>query len=798
MTVLASRARHPRPGLRGLAAHGRWRRLLAGPLALLAGACAPDPGPPRWISLAQGFEPRALAEQVAEWERAAGASTGTRVLPQPFGLGLEHALPPDSWRATETAGLYAAELPRGALRACGLPPRLIGRGHEYPRAPEGRAPALGEFRLTGTRLQLTLAARTNVVPPTVLVIGAGEHAVPSSAWRVDERVGGFALELPPAAAAAGPEALRLFAELVRVEDARALAPFEYRAEAQRVLLAWPGETPPPAMQLALRLETGRAQAGHWELRLGRLCGNGIPVWSGAREELVRDLPAESELSFRFAFVGADAVVARVRLADETLWEQLFAAGEAREPVRVALPLLTRARVGARLAFEVEGAPGLAAFFAPTVAPRARGTPGARPYPTRPDLVLFLADTLRADALEQGGGDPALAPALNRFAAQSLSFTGARANASWTLPSISSMLTGLHPGQHGATDEDLTLPDAHVTIAERLAEAGYRTGAITDGSFFAPIFGLGQGFEWFSQRDSARWDLDATLAEARAFLAEDDGRPVFLVVHTYRVHQPYRVGPEEDRSAYDALMERARVRAGTDSPGAAAGFGVLTQLADELRALYEAGVRDLDRGFGAFVAELEAQRFFERGTLVFTSDHGEALGENGEFFHGRTLWEAKLRVPLCLRGPGLAPRALALAAGPYDLAPTFAALAGLAPDPHWVGRPLAVLAEERPGFAFQLTRKSRQVALFEGTRKVLLTPEPERLARGECAHAFELAADPEEAHDLAPTATWPAELTRRLAPHVLEYLAPRAQEVRAGLSLELQRELEALGYGGDER
>ena len=744
---------------------------------------------------------------MAEWERAAPGPTGTISEPQPLGWGLRHEIRASDWQPAG-AGQFTFLLPQGALRASGLWPRLIGRGREYPVTEAGRELSLGEVRLSGNQLALRLAAETPQAPPCLLVLGrpdgtSAEHAVRSADWKVGQEVGTFVLELPKGAVPAGAPAPRLFADLVRIEaqpgsrdEARALAPFEYRFDAERLTLGWPGTDPPPAMQLTQRLENGRDVDGTWQLRLGRFCGNGIPVWSGGREELRLDVPPASELSFRFAYgahPGSGSVTARVRLDGAPLFERRFAAGSEPEPVALALP--DSGVTGARLAFELVGAPGIGVFFAPTVGPRERGTPAARPWPARPDIVLFVADTLRADSLALHGGDPALAPNLNRFAEASLRFPAARSNAAWTLPSIGSMLTGLHPGQHGATDEDLTLAGFHTTIAEALARAGYRTGAITDGSFFSPIFGLEQGFEWFAQRDTPLWDLDRTLAEARDFLERDDGRPLFLVVHTYRVHQPYRTGADEDRSRYDALFARARVAAGTGSPEAAAGFDVLAQQQDELRELYHAGVRDLDRGFGELVAALEARRFFEHGVLVLTSDHGEALGENREFFHGRTLWEVKLRVPLLLRGARIPAREVPFSAGPIDLPPTFAELAGLPADPSGVGRSLLGLDAERPSFAFQLAKKKREVVVREGALKVFLTPERERVERGACDHAFELDGDPLEARDVARSADWPAELAKRLAPALFGYLAPRGPAEPAGVPAAVREQLDAIGYGG---
>jgi arylsulfatase A-like enzyme len=767
--------------------------------ALGLAACGSEPAPV-WVALARGFEPRSLELQVAAWERAAPEPTGTTCWPLSPGASLSHVVAPGAWQPAEVPGCLAAPLPHGAFRASGAEARLVGRGREYGRVDAAAIPAPGEFRVEEERLTLRVTADVKRAPPTVLVFARANGVrtqlpLPPSAWRTGDLASSFWLPLPKHAEGLDPAAMQLFAELVRVDEERALAPFEYRVEGERVLLCWP-DGAPPLTELAARLENGRAVDGQWQVRLGRFCGAAIPVWSGEREELESDLAPGSELSFRFVHGARTGEVrARIALDGETLFERVFAPGSCAEPQPFRIPLPRAGR--ARFAFEIEGPPGQGVFFTPTLGPRAKGTPLARPWRARPDLVLFLADTLRADALALHGGDPALAPNLNRFAEQSLRFPRARSNAAWTLPSIGSILTGLHPGQHCATDEDLVLPASHVTLPERLERAGYRTGAITDGSFFAPIFGLDQGFEWFAQHDPPRWDLDRTIAEAQAFLEHDDGRAVFLVVHTYRTHQPYRVGPDEDRGPYDALLSRVRLATGTDSPGPAAGRDALVEVQAELRELYGQGVRDLDRGFGAFLAWLESRRFFEHGTLVFTSDHGEALGENHDFFHGGHLWETKLAVPLLVRGAGIVPRAAAHLAGPLDLAPTFAELARIPPDPGWVGTSLLGLDRERPAFAFQLGARSRQAAFLDDTRKVILTPDEARLASGSCEEAFDLANDPLEAHNLARSAGWPAELTRRLAPAARGYLEARGETERAGVSSELREQLDDLGYGGDE-
>src|SRR5262249_5351304 len=113
--------------------------------ALLLGACGAAPEPPRWISLARGFEPRPLAEQVAGWERAAGALAGTVATPLTPGMSLTRACASSDWQRAEPPGCFAVPIPAGAFRASGAEVRLVGRGREFARVDSATSPAPGEF-----------------------------------------------------------------------------------------------------------------------------------------------------------------------------------------------------------------------------------------------------------------------------------------------------------------------------------------------------------------------------------------------------------------------------------------------------------------------------------------------------------------------------------------------------------------------------------------------------------------------------------------------------------------------------
>jgi hypothetical protein len=450
------------------------------------------------------------------------------------------------------------------------------------------------------------------------------HALPGSAWSAGPDAGTWRAPRPRGAFAFGaPFSLQLAAgerHFVQALPGSELRPGTFRQAADHVLLCLAPDEPPPAdAVLRQQLWRGRsASDGVWCIYSGTESGAGIPVWSGEREELLVDLPAESRFACSVRFVGAvepGPVTVRVLLDGAEVHAFTADSAQLAEARDVAFELPPRSTRSARLALAVEGPPGQAQFLRPILGPAAFGTYAARPWAdARPDVVLFLADTFRADGLELAGGPPDLTPNLNRFAAGALRFREARANAAWTLPSISALRSGLAPGQHPASETERARPGAHDTLVEALARAGWRTGAITDAAFFVPMYGLDQGFELFQQSLPVEWDLDATVARALAFLDHDDGRPVFLVVHTYRTHMPYRVGPDEGLAEWNALRAAGCALYGSRGAEPSAEWRAkLAECRPRLEELYRAGVRDLDRGFGTFLAGLE-----QRGRLSKSS------------------------------------------------------------------------------------------------------------------------------------------------------------------------------------
>lgn len=275
---------------------------------------------------------------------------------------------------------------------------------------------------------------------------------------------------------------------------------------------------------------------------------------------------------------------------------------------------------------------------------------------RPNLLLLTLDTTRADEVAPWGAG-GVAPNLDRLAGESLVAAIARAPAPLTLPSHTSMMTGLFPFAHGVRDNDLyRLNPQACTVAKVLHEAGWRTEAVVAATVLRAGSGLDLGFERYDDLRLRRARNLAIEAErpadqvtdvALARLAVADPRPWFLWVHYYDPHYPY---------------------AAPDGPPPGAGR----------RAAYEAEVRFMDRQIGRLVDSLRTSGALARTWIVVCGDHGEGLGIQQELTHAYLCEEGTLRVPLFVRRPdgGLRGR-VAMAASTADVGPTLLGAVGLA-------------------------------------------------------------------------------------------------------------------------
>ena len=545
--------------------------------------------------------------------------------------------------------------------------------------------------------------------------------------------------------------------------------------------------------------------------VGPLIADGIPLLSGDREAVQIDFPEDSVLSFWTTALADDwaadapsaTVQFRVLLDGEELLlhRQTLANGIHTEHHVLGLP--SQGRKNAQLTFELTGDPALGAIHVPCIRPGDIGRPGERPWgKPRPDIIVLLLDTFRADNLAAWGGDALVAPHLNSLAERSMVFINTHSNAAWTLPAHASIFSGLLPYQADCVENVDVLADGAVSIAEHLRAVGYRTVAITDAGFVRRDYGMDQGFEWFfEQQRRGEGSFAEALSDARAQLDADDGRPLFLFLHTYRAHEPYEVSDRTRTSLGDELGIRGTWLELLQELGMPSIDGTHPELAAFLaraEPLYRGGVHDLDRSIGEFLGELEARGILPTGRLLVTSDHGEAFGEHGGWGHGFGVHEEQLRIPLLIHGDGIERTVERTPASLIDLAPTIASLAGLSPDRSWIGRDLLELRGEagtleRMTFAFTGKQPSDSIpesmASIRGDHKALL---PSILAPQAGWQAFDLSADPRETQDLSEK-PWARSLIQESHAALGIVTTPLLEGGRAQLSAEARRHLAELGY-----
>lgn len=308
-------------------------------------------------------------------------------------------------------------------------------------------------------------------------------------------------------------------------------------------------------------------------------------------------------------------------------------------------------------------------------------PSTATAPSNAGNVLFIVvDTLRADHLPAYGYTEIRTPNLDAFAQDAIRFDQAFANASWTRPSFASILTGRLPSSHGVMAKPDALADELVTMPEAFGEAGWETRGIATNYNVAPYFNFHQGFDRYEYlepnfvlgADDAAAKLllvqtlrrvietveaklgrvppgsayqDAEVVNARLFEWLDERgeggaagsaanqRPFFHFVGYMDPHDPYYPHPYDGTGYSRAANQRPR-----------------PEEAPRLRALYDGEIEFWDGHFGRLIEDLKRRGLYDDLTIVITSDHGEEFCDHGGFWHGVTLYDEQVRVPLFVKLP----------------------------------------------------------------------------------------------------------------------------------------------------
>jgi arylsulfatase A-like enzyme/Flp pilus assembly protein TadD len=402
-------------------------------------------------------------------------------------------------------------------------------------------------------------------------------------------------------------------------------------------------------------------------------------------------------------------------------------------------------------------------------------------PSGPLSVLLISiDTLRADRLGSYGHRAAQTPVLDALAARGLRFEQASTVAPLTLPAHASLLTGTFPIFHGVRDNgSFYLDEARTTMAEVFAGRGYRTGGFVGAFVLDRRWGIAQGFDrYFDDFDLSKFEMAAGLEAAQrpghevvdrtlAWLADDRDRPFFAWVHLYDPHSPY-APPEPYRSRFPATAEGA----------------------------YDAEIAATDVQVGRLLADLDASGRLDRTLVVVVGDHGEMLGEHGEQQHGFFIYDAAVRIPLLMAGPGIPAGVVSDQVRIVDVMPTILELAGADRPAEVQGASLVPLARREPLDLVALVETwypryhygwSELTSVRDGRYKFIAAPRRE---------LYDVQADPRELNDIAASNARVADAMERALGELSARMAAGASPPQArAVDPEVEQRLRALGYVG---
>ena len=386
---------------------------------------------------------------------------------------------------------------------------------------------------------------------------------------------------------------------------------------------------------------------------------------------------------------------------------------------------------------------------------------------KPNIIMILQDTLRADRLGVYGHTGGLTPTMDVIAAEGVTFDYCVAAAPWTVPSVASLFVSYYPGVHKANKYQVgkaednkqviasqsVLSDEFHTLAELLQADGYQTAGFSANKLLWKPSGISQGFEHFDTSfagNTVRGELVNQAALEWLAGQRDPDKPLFLYLHYMDVHGPYDADPR----FLDPLMERVETlpgkhRLNEDEWAALARYlkkpPVKTNVPQRYHRLkhfreywvarYEAGVAEADFYIGQLVEELRERGLWDAAYVILLADHGEALCEHGWWDHGRSQHQTDLHVPLILRWPGVLPagRHVRRLAGLIDVLPTVSEQLRLSPADDWQGTSLVNdLVGKKPESArirfAEASQFRMQYALFREFTKLIVTrPKDSELA-----------------------------------------------------------------------
>lgn len=315
-------------------------------------------------------------------------------------------------------------------------------------------------------------------------------------------------------------------------------------------------------------------------------------------------------------------------------------------------------------------------------------PGTAPAPAAKKkfdhIYVWMIDTLRADKLKvYNPKTNVITPNYEAFAADATRFAWAQVPGTWSLPSQASMLTGVYPNVHKATEHESKINPQLPIAPELLKKAGYRTGLFSSNGYVSSKWGFARGFDMDKNfiRENLPNGADNLWATAKKWILPAKAKPQFVYLAVIEPHVIYNPKKEFLKLYWDKPytgpikpvltgIQLGKIKQGT--------LKVNDTDKAYLEALHNAEITQSDTAFGVFLADLKAAGLYDTSAVIVISDHGDEFWDHGDCGHAQAPHQELVHVPFMIHAPGLLPagRVVSTDVEAMDLAPTLLELAGI--------------------------------------------------------------------------------------------------------------------------
>lgn len=268
-----------------------------------------------------------------------------------------------------------------------------------------------------------------------------------------------------------------------------------------------------------------------------------------------------------------------------------------------------------------------------------------------NLVFLLLDAAVSDHLSTYGYERKTTPYIDQLAQDGIIFNNAFTNASYTIASVATILTGLFPSTHSVLSSDFALPDDAILLSEYFKNHGFKTAAFTGNYFFSKAFGFQQGFDYFYEPPLKNLLLHSELIvnEAKDWITRNLDGKFFLYVHFREPHVPYAIPQNFNFNFWDKPIPSSKIQE-LRSINCTDFTQRTPEEIDFIISQYDTLLRYADSQIGKLISFLKEKKLLDKTIFIILADHGQSFWQHQIHTHSLQVYDESIRIPLIIYFP----------------------------------------------------------------------------------------------------------------------------------------------------